>query len=167
MGYLQQNNEGCLCIIAKSDVERDEWMALIRNLIRSNSNLADKFHPFQWSAGRWICCSDTSRSNPGCEPITWTPRQTKSDPVPPLPASVIVAAEAVAAAAAARGGGSNNELNAETANALLNPSGVIANPNVITGSGSGTGVGKIVIAVYPFTAIEPGDLTLNKGMALL
>ena len=32
----------------------------------------------------------------------------------------------------------------------------IANPNV-------TGNGKVVIAVYPFTAIEPGDLTLAKG----
>ena len=30
-----------------------------------------------------------------------------------------------------------------------------ANPNVTTG--------KIVISLYPFTAIEPGDLTLAKG----
>ena len=24
----------------------------------------------------------------GCQPITWTPRQTKSDPVPPLPPDI-------------------------------------------------------------------------------
>ena len=116
---------------------------------RSNNSLSDKYHPCQWSAGRWICCGDSSRNAPGCEPITWTPRQSKSDPVPPLPASVIVAAEAVAAAAA------RNEVNNEVLNAITSTGGIISNPNV-------TG-GKIVIALYPFTAIEPGDLTLVKG----
>ena len=101
IGYTDTNNHDLsMCIIAKSDVERDEWIALLRNLVRTNPALSDKYHPRQWSAGRWICCGDTSRSTSGCEPITWTPRPSKSDPVPPLPASVIVAAEAVAAAAA-------------------------------------------------------------------
>ena len=118
--------------------------------MRSNANLADKYHPCQWSS-KWTCCGETNRSASGCEPITWTPRQSKSDPVPPLPASVIVAAEAVAAAAA-RG---NNDVNEEVINALTAGTGVITNPNV-------TG-GKVVIALYPFTAIEQGDLTLAKG----
>ena len=58
-------HEYTVCLIAKSDVERDEWIALIRNLVRANPALADKYHPRQWSAGRWTCCGDTSRSNPG------------------------------------------------------------------------------------------------------
>ena len=37
---------------------------------------------------------------PGCEPITWTPRQTKSDPAPPLPVSIVQAAANAAAIAA-------------------------------------------------------------------
>ena len=115
--YTQNQQESLMCIIAKSDVERDEWIALIRNLIRSNNPLSDKYHPCQWSAGRWICCGDSNRNQPGCEPITWTPRQSKSDPVPPLPASVIVAAEAVAAAAA------RNESNSEVLNAALTSTG--------------------------------------------
>ena len=35
IGYTQNSSqESLMCIIAKSDVERDEWIALIRNLIR-------------------------------------------------------------------------------------------------------------------------------------
>jgi hypothetical protein len=33
-----QSSGGSMCIIAKSDVERDEWIALIRNLIRYLKN---------------------------------------------------------------------------------------------------------------------------------
>ena len=67
-------------------------------------------------SGRWLCCGDTSRASSGCEPITWTPRPSKSDPVPPLPASVIVAAEAVAAAAARGGGVGAGQPGAEVSN---------------------------------------------------
>jgi len=155
IGYNQNNHDGSMCVVAKSDVERDEWITLIRNMVRSNANLADKYHPCQWSGSKWICCGETSRSANGCEPITWTPRQSKSDPVPPLPASVIVAAEAVAAAAA-RQAGVTNEISDDVINALTSAPGVITNPNV-------TGTGKVVVALYPFTAIETGDLTLAKG----
>lgn len=148
IGYAQNNQDYSICLIAKSDVERDEWLALIRNLVRANTSLSDKYHPRQWSAGRWTCCGDASRGSSGCEPITWTPRPSKSDPVPPLPASVIVAAEALTAAATGR------DVNDEAIN-VLTSGGVIANPNVTTG--------KFVIAVYPFDAIERGDLTLVKG----
>ena len=155
IGYNQNNHDGSMCVVAKSDVERDEWITLIRNMVRSNPNLADKYHPCQWSGSKWTCCGETSRSANGCEPITWTPRQSKSDPVPPLPASVIVAAEAVAAAAA-RQAGVTNEISDDVINALTSAPGVITNPNV-------TGTGKVVVALYPFTAIETGDLTLAKG----
>lgn len=155
ISYNQNNHDGSMCVVAKSDVERDEWITLIRNMVRSNPNLADKYHPCQWSGSKWTCCGETSRSANGCEPITWTPRQSKSDPVPPLPASVIVAAEAVAAAAA-RQAGVTNEVSEDVINALTSAPGVITNPNV-------TGTGKVVVALYPFTAIEAGDLTLAKG----
>ena len=64
IGYTQNQQENLMCIIAKSDVERDEWIALIRNLIRSNNPLSETYHPCQWSAGRWICCSNTNRLIP-------------------------------------------------------------------------------------------------------
>ena len=52
-----------LCILAKSDMERDDWIGLFRNLIRANAHLAEKYHPSLWSAGRWPCCGDTSKAS--------------------------------------------------------------------------------------------------------
>jgi len=87
------HQEFFLCILAKSDTERDEWISLLRNLVRTNANLAEKYHPSLWSTGRWPCCGETTKgSNAGCEPITWTPRQTKLDPAPPLPMSIVQSA---------------------------------------------------------------------------
>ena len=39
-----------------------------------------------WS-GKWLCCGEPSKNIGGCQPISWTPRPTKSDPAPPLPLS--------------------------------------------------------------------------------
>ena len=53
IGYTDSNNHDLsMCIIAKSDVERDEWIALLRNLVRANPALADKYHPRQWASGK-------------------------------------------------------------------------------------------------------------------
>ena len=57
----------------------------------------------------------------GCQPISWVPRPTKSDPAPPVP--------------------------------LTDPLTDLA----------GQPERLVVVAVYPFTAIEPGDLSLVKG----
>ena len=95
IGYQDPSSkqEYSLYIQAKSEKEVEEWLSLTRNLCRNNTNLAEKFHPQQWSAGRWLCCNDNVRSTVGrgCEPITWTPRQSKTDPVPPLPGSALSA----------------------------------------------------------------------------
>ena len=62
-----------------------------------NAHLSDKYHPtIAVSAARWLCCGESivanSRSSSsysgGCQPITWTPRQSKCDPVPPLPQDI-------------------------------------------------------------------------------
>ena len=53
IGYTDSNNHDLsMCIIAKSDVERDEWIALLRNLVRTNPALSDKYHPRQWASGK-------------------------------------------------------------------------------------------------------------------
>ena len=56
---------------------------------------------------------------------------------------------------------------ASTNTAVAAVVGVPVVPGVATNAGGATvaaaGTGKIVVAVYPFTAIEDGDLTLTKG----
>lgn len=58
----------------------------------------------------------------GCQPISWVPRPTKSDPAPPVPMTDPLLTE------------------------------LAGQPERL-----------VVVAVYPFTAIEPGDLSLVKG----
>ncbi len=142
----------------------------MRNLCRHNNHLADRQHPSQWHAGRWLCCGETARFGAGCEAISWTPRQAKMDStVPPLPASALAGAAAAQSPKAKK----NSSGTAATAAAT------VGNEEGENGGGGGggdanvdEGVGakksasmsaKVVIAVYPFTAIEEQDLTLVKG----
>jgi tyrosine-protein kinase Tec len=131
-----------LYIQAKSDAEREEWLALVRNLVRHNSCLSEKYHPSQWSAGRWLCCAQQSKRG-GCKAITWTPRQMDSvTPASPTATAVTAAVTTIS---------SKND----TVDTVASPATAIAAAAAATS--------KLVVAVYPFTAIEPGDLTLEKG----
>jgi len=126
--YSEGGQDYTLYIQTKGDSERDEWTQLLRNLIRHNPGLSDLYHPALWQ-GKWVCCGETIKSMQGCQPISWTPRPTKSDPAPPVPVT----------------------------NPLSPPLPALE-PVIPVG-----GDRKVVVAVYPFTAIEPGDLTLDKG----
>ena len=169
--------------------------------------------------------STLSQSCGGCQPITWTPRQTKSDPVPPLPQDIL-SSPMVNNSTHIHAGSSQQDLDgddddddevdsfdltpelqhvglhsdkglstSQSANnnitsgfldttvqqqqqaignlnhvssptspvAAANTSGAAVGVPVIP-QDQGSGKGKIVVAVYPFTAIEEGDLTLTKGM---
>ncbi|XP_023331198.1 tyrosine-protein kinase Btk29A [Eurytemora carolleeae] len=120
--YTESGQDYTLYIQSKGDAEREEWIILLRNLIRHNPALCDNFHPELWSS-KWLCCGEPNKNVLGCQPISWIPRPTKSDPAPPLPLS----------------------------DPLLSP------------DSPGPPERLIVVAVYPFTAIEPGDLSLIKG----
>lgn len=120
--YSEVGQEWTLYIQAKTEGEREDWMQLVRNLVRHNPGLVDKFHPGLWGAGKWVCCGELTKSGLGCQGISWTPRPTKSDPAPPVPLTD-----------------------------PLSPDLPIAPERVV------------VVAVYPFTAIEQGNLSLVKG----
>lgn len=121
--YSESGQDFTLYIQAKSEGEKEEWIQLLRNLSRHNPVLSDKYHPELW-AGKWLCCGETTKGVAGCQPISWLPRPTKSDPAPPVPLT----------------------------DPLLNIAESPTSPERL-----------VVVAVYPFTAIEPGDLSLVKG----
>lgn len=61
-----------LYLIAKTAEERDEWISLIRNLVRKNVQIAEKYHPGFWNSGAWFCCGHTYKGiNSGCCQVTW------------------------------------------------------------------------------------------------
>ncbi len=149
-----QRKQVLLYVQAKTESEREEWLQLLRNLCRHNPSLAEKHHPGQWAAGRWLCCSNSSREGAsGCEPITWTPRQTKLDPVPPPPLPVSVPTDSPP----------DQDLNADPAPDVLETASGGKKLSAQQVAASQLNNAKVVISVYPFTAIEPGDLTLVKG----
>lgn len=119
--YGEGGQDYTLYIQAKSDTEREEWVAHVRSLVRGNTCLSEKYHPGVWS-GKWLCCGEVNKQITGCQLITWTPRNTKSDPAPPLPDTITDMDDTPAA------------------------------PERV-----------VVVAMYPFDAIESGDLSLVKG----
>ena len=121
--YGEGGQDFTLYIQSKSELEREEWVMVVRNLVRGNTCLVDKYHPEIW-AGKWLCCGEASKAVVGCQPITWTPRSTKSDPAPPLP---------------------------------------LSDPLSTLEDGQAGHDRMVVMAMYPFEAIEPGDLSLVKG----
>ncbi|XP_064404911.1 tyrosine-protein kinase BTK-like [Halichondria panicea] len=54
-----------LYIIASSDAEQQEWIALLRQYCRSNVILQDRFHPGIFT-GKWSCCDHRSKHSQGC-----------------------------------------------------------------------------------------------------
>jgi hypothetical protein len=126
-----------LYIRAKSESEREEWMQLLRNLCRQNANLADTYHPSQWSGGRWLCCGSAVRAG-GCQEITWSPPD-RGD------------------VSSTSSGGAGGAKAAVLAAAKSEP------PDEMERVVEANGVkARIVIAVYPFEAIEPGDLVYDE-----
>ncbi len=129
----------------------------------------------QWHAGRWLCCGETARFSAGCDAISWTPRQAKLDStVPPLPASALTGASSSSSPAARKssavagggggGGGEEEGENGDGAGEDEEEGAAAAGSKHLALAAQAAALNaKIVIAVYPFTAIEPGDLTLVKG----
>ena len=179
--------------------------------------------------------SRNSSLSSGCQPITWTPRQSKCDPVPPLPQDIRSSPRVINNSTTSQLHSSQQDLdeddviecndevdsfdltpelqhvgihvdknNTQAANnnvggSFLDSPGTApqqqvhgninhvssptspasannavgpgvgvpvipgVNPSVGGGNAAAAGAGKIVVAVYPFTAIEEGDLTLTKG----
>ncbi|XP_040563803.1 tyrosine-protein kinase Btk [Lepeophtheirus salmonis] len=125
LGYAQGEDYVVLCVQSKAEQETEEWVSLLRTLVRHNPELSETYHPQPWNNNKWPCCSESSRSARGCAQVSLTPSRLNLTDVipPPIPPSVST---------------NNNKV--------------------------GEISGQIVTAVYPFTAIEPGDLTLHKGV---
>ena len=38
-----------------------------------------------YNSNKWLCCGEAIKSTTGCQPISWVPRPSKSEPAPPVP----------------------------------------------------------------------------------
>ncbi|XP_049836755.1 tyrosine-protein kinase Btk29A isoform X2 [Schistocerca gregaria] len=155
VGYTETGQEYALYLLAGRDQDRHDWIAAIRAVCQdSGATPAGRFHPGLWSGKRWSCCRGPARHCDGCEPCSaWD--------ATPGPA---------AAPALALGRGSSESLSAANHTPLrLGPPSTPIMPGGAPGTPSAKAKEKlmirpkVVVALYPFKAIEGGDISLEKG----
>ncbi|XP_065356741.1 tyrosine-protein kinase Btk isoform X2 [Calliphora vicina] len=182
-----------LYLVASSDKERFDWIRAIRQVCEdTNTPKSYRFHPGLWSGKRWSCCKGISRSTFGCQAAThW--RETNNNPsTGSSPAQIsqrsISPNNSTSTSQFSLHHNSSGSLGSSTPTSLHPQSSVSTfkqSPNLLNGNGSlldntmpggiptpGTPNSKakdnshfvkLVVALYPFKAIEGGDLSLEKN----
>uniref|UniRef100_T1JI97 Tyrosine-protein kinase n=1 Tax=Strigamia maritima TaxID=126957 RepID=T1JI97_STRMM len=128
-------NEHILYVMANSSDERTEWVTLLRRLCQGNKAVIDKYHCGVLSGRRWSCCG-AYKNCVGCDK-TWScaPNNNSTSQ-------------------------SSDIVSSNVRNAAPNSGSVssLENLNQLRNNHS-----KMVVCLYPFQAIEKGDLDLIKG----
>ncbi|TNM98949.1 hypothetical protein fugu_013513 [Takifugu bimaculatus] len=85
-------DEGPLYIFAKNEDARSRWIKTLKNMVRCNRDLLQKYHPCAWMDGMWLCCHQEVKQAMGCRVLdnkngfNWiSPRRTSRKPLPPTP----------------------------------------------------------------------------------
>uniref|UniRef100_A0A7N8Y1C2 Tyrosine-protein kinase n=1 Tax=Mastacembelus armatus TaxID=205130 RepID=A0A7N8Y1C2_9TELE len=84
-------DEGPLYIFAKNDDVRAQWIKKLKEMVRFNKDLMQKYHPCFWADGVWLCCHQEVKQAMGCKvlsrkPLPPTPTEEKTGrPLPPQP----------------------------------------------------------------------------------
>lgn len=86
-------DEGPLYVFSPTEELRKRWIHQLKNVIRYNSDLVQKYHPCFWIDGQYLCCSQTAKNAMGCQILEnrngslksgSSTRKTKK-PLPPTP----------------------------------------------------------------------------------
>nr|XP_018917341.1 PREDICTED: tyrosine-protein kinase Btk29A isoform X3 [Bemisia tabaci] len=141
--------EYTLYLITAREQDRTDWLIALREVCTNNLNLSTNYHPGLWNGKRWECCRASTRYLTGCESCSeWL---NPENPLPLDNASVELQ----------QLNNANHSQNINRVGSLVTPAmpgGTPAlkakEPMVRT---------KVVVALYPFKAIEGGDLSLEKG----
>uniref|UniRef100_A0A1B6GJN3 Tyrosine-protein kinase n=1 Tax=Cuerna arida TaxID=1464854 RepID=A0A1B6GJN3_9HEMI len=134
VGYSDAGQEYTLYLVAPREQERDDWINALRSVCCDNASLSDRYHVGLWNGKRWSCCRLSTRSAVGCDQTSaWASAADKSD------LSII------------------SHIGAPSTPIM--PGGT---PALKTKQDQMVRT-KVVVALYPFKAIEGGDLSLEKG----
>ncbi|XP_071453126.1 tyrosine-protein kinase Btk [Hetaerina americana] len=147
VGYVEGGQEFTLYLVAPHENEREDWIRVLRAACAQNPGLSQRFHAGLWVGKRWSCCQRPTRTAPGCDSTSpWGSAHTCVQELPADGDTNRLGAASPAPAAATMPGG---------APAPGTPSSKIKEKLMIRP--------KVVVALYPFKAIEGGDLSLEKG----
>ncbi|XP_011178509.1 tyrosine-protein kinase Btk29A isoform X1 [Zeugodacus cucurbitae] len=182
-----------LYLLASSERERDDWIRAIREVCEeTNTPKSYRFHPGLWTGKKWSCCKGISRATFGCQAAThWleannnpstggSPAQNTTRSSSPnnststsqfnlhhnssgsLGSSTPTSAPLQTSVTTFKQ--SPNILNSG-ATSLDNtmPGGIPTPGTPNSKSKDNSHFVKVVVALYPFKAIEGGDLSLEKN----
>ncbi|XP_078116383.1 tyrosine-protein kinase BTK [Sander vitreus] len=131
-------DEGPLYIFSKTEDVRAQWIKKLKEMVRFNKDLMQKYHPCFWVDGVWLCCQQEVKQAMGCKVLDnkngftsnlhLSRRRGSRKPLPPTPTE-------------------------EKAVRPLPPQ----PPEAPSHS-----VGMTVIAEYNYTPMSPQDLELRK-----
>ncbi|TNN71281.1 Tyrosine-protein kinase BTK [Liparis tanakae] len=60
-------DEGPLYIFAKTEDSRAQWIRKLKEMVRFNKDLIQKYHPCFWADGVWLCCQQEVKQAMGCK----------------------------------------------------------------------------------------------------
>ncbi|XP_023287551.1 tyrosine-protein kinase Btk29A isoform X2 [Orussus abietinus] len=178
VGYREAGQEYTLYLLAPREQDRAEWIRAIRAVCSENPGLSGRYHAGLWSGKRWSCCRLSTRSAEGCDTCSsWASKPANSSnsacSVPAVAAAATAAATATATAAErplpAPAEANNNPVVQPQARSTIGTPSTPIMPGGAPGTPSSKAKDKlmmrtkVVVALYPFRAIEGGDLSLEKG----
>ncbi|XP_063823334.1 tyrosine-protein kinase Btk isoform X1 [Ostrinia nubilalis] len=147
VGYSEQNTDYTLYLIVGDHSVRLHWIHAIRSVCVYKVRRS-RYHPGAWCARRWACCDAERRSAPGCQLAADWPLPEPQIELLVQEKKPLIDVTSVTAAVTMPGGGG------------APPGTPSAKPKVNSKEKQRT---KVVVALYPFKAIESGDLSLEKG----
>lgn len=177
-----------LYLLAPNEKERTDWIRAIRAVCEeTTSPKSYRYHPGLWLAKKWTCCKSTNRTAFGCQAAThWaeTDNNASTGSSPIQGAIRTISTSSISSAqflphlhSSGSIMGSNTTISPshpatsttfKNAGAVGDPS-YSGNEPIVTAPGTPVAkvndpsAIKIVVALYPFKAIEGGDLSLEKN----
>uniref|UniRef100_G3PZQ8 Tyrosine-protein kinase n=1 Tax=Gasterosteus aculeatus aculeatus TaxID=481459 RepID=G3PZQ8_GASAC len=89
-------DEGPLYVFAKTEETRIQWIKKLKDMVRLNKDLMQKYHPCFWADGTWLCCQQEVKQAMGCKVLDRKNglsskscyRRGSRKPLPPTPTEV-------------------------------------------------------------------------------
>ncbi|CAL8333244.1 tyrosine-protein kinase BTK [Gadus morhua] len=80
-------DDGPLYIFAKNGEIQSEWIRKLKEIVRYNKDLKQKYHPCFWVDGQWQCCQQEVKQAMGCRVLQGLSKDRggSGKPLPPTP----------------------------------------------------------------------------------
>ncbi|XP_056455797.1 tyrosine-protein kinase BTK [Gadus chalcogrammus] len=81
-------DDGPLYIFAKNGEIQSEWIRKLKEIVRYNKDLKQKYHPCFWVDGQWQCCQQEVKQAMGCRVLQGLSKDSRGGsgkPLPPTP----------------------------------------------------------------------------------